>query len=643
MLLKLRGGLDSFLVTILLGLLIGAFAIWGIGPNMLAGSNQTIATVGETDIPTNRYFSQVQSRAQQMQLQFGGQISTPEIIRMMRLDEQILQQLIVDASIAEHMSQLGMRAGDNLVRNEMGTFEGFLLPDGTLSKEMIQQALTSAGVTEKDFLNDVRNGVSRRHLLGSLLPENALPRYFAEKLYVWEAERRRATMLNIAASDITDIAAPTEEEITAYYDNNQASYMAPERRSYSYIMLTPAQFADTVEVTEEDIQDSYDARAAEYIQPERRALQQVNFADMATAGAFISAISADSNFVEAATAVSDFTADEIDLGEFAKDDIAVTYDEATADAVFSLTEGGITAPLEAFNGYSVFKVVSITPSKTTTLEEAREEIVTAYKADEAIELMYDFLPNLEEAVADDPTLTVIAEKLSLPLATVTSVDVRGQSEAGSAAVTSEVENTVLQQAFRSTEGQEIELLDLDPTDSTKGVYLVFVDTLTETALRPLGDVRSDVVDAWTARAKQEKAGELAEIAKERLLAGAEAEALAEELGGTSFTAKNIVRTGGENASLSNNIRRLIFETPKGTIDFERAADGNGYIVVRVDEVTPGDATANAQAVDARLAELNTQMSDDIFAQYQAHLLSSYPPIVNRTLQQQLFADPAAQE
>ncbi|MBV1900728.1 MAG: SurA N-terminal domain-containing protein, partial [Kordiimonadaceae bacterium] len=206
MLLKLRGGLDSFFVTILLGLLIGAFALWGIGPNMLSSANQSIASVGDTEIPTNRYFNRVQSRAQALQEQFGGQLTTPEIIRMMRLDEQILQQLLVDAAVSEHMSSLGMRASDELVRKELATIDAFILPDGSLSKEMIQQALISNNLSEKEFLNEIRTGVSRRQLLQSMLPENALPRYFAEKLYIWEAERRRATLVNLPADAITNIA-----------------------------------------------------------------------------------------------------------------------------------------------------------------------------------------------------------------------------------------------------------------------------------------------------------------------------------------------------------------------------------------------------------------------------------------------------
>ncbi|MBL4639981.1 MAG: SurA N-terminal domain-containing protein [Kordiimonadaceae bacterium] len=649
MLLKLRGGLDSFLVTILLGLLIGAFALWGIGPNMLSSANQSIASVGDTEISTNRYYSQVQSRAQAMQAQFGGQLSTPDIIRLMRLDDQILQQLLIDAAIEEHISTLGMRASDALVRKELETIEGFLLPDGSLSKEMIQQALISNGLSEEDFLNDVRNGVSRRQLLQSMLPENALPKYFAEKLYTWEAERRRATMINIPADAVKDLPEPTEEEIAELYENTKAGYMTPERRSYSYILVSPALFADTIDVSEEDIQAAYDARLSEYQQPEKRDLQQVSFTDEAVAKAFITEVEGGADFAEAGAAVTDFTADEINLGVFTKTDIENTYDTATADAVFALDDGGITAPLSAFSGFNVFKNTATTVAVTRTLDDVRPEIEKAYKEEEAIELMYDFLPELEEAVADEADLVAIAAnenvaaKIALSVATVSDVTSRGLSLLGASAVTSQEEATIMQHAFRSTTEEDLQLTDIDPNDAAKGVYLIKVSTIAETAQQPLEDVRTDVAAAWTANERQAKAGDLAETAKTRLAAGDDPELIAVELGGTSFDAKNVVRTAGVNSSLANNIRQLIFDTANGGIDLEKAADGNGYIVVRVDEVTPGDVAANTAAVVKRLTELNTQMSQDIYAQYQAYLQSSYPPVVNRALQKQLFSENSQQQ
>ncbi len=102
MLLKLRGGLDHFLVTILLGVLIAAFAIWGVGPGMLNSATNTVATVGSTDVPTAKYVNAVQRRAQNLQQQFGGQFDTAQIINLMRIDQQILNQMVAEAAVKEH-------------------------------------------------------------------------------------------------------------------------------------------------------------------------------------------------------------------------------------------------------------------------------------------------------------------------------------------------------------------------------------------------------------------------------------------------------------------------------------------------------------------------------------------------------------
>jgi len=641
MLLKLRGGLDSFFVTILLGLLIGAFAIWGIGPNMLSSVNQNIATVGDTEVSTNRYYSQVQNRAQQLQAQFGGQFTTPDIIRMMQLDEQILQQMIAAAAVTEHMSELGLRAGNDLIREELKKYEGFALPDGTISKEMIRQALSSNGISEAEFMDETRRSITLQHLLESFAADDTASRDFAEQLYVWQAERRRASMINIQASDIT-VADPTEQEIQDYYDLNKSAYMSPERRSYTYLMITPALFSDRVEVQEEDIISLYDSRSDEYIKTEKRGLLLASFAEKAAADAFITAVSSGADFAEAAASVTDFTEEEIKLGDYTRATIESDFDADTAAAVFTVAENGITAPLKAFNGWNVFKVNSITAGSEKTLEDVRSTLIADYKSEEAINLMYDFLPDLEEALADDPALPAIAEKLSLELASVTSVDSRGVTAVGLPAVTQQNEARILSDAFQKEVGIEPELTDIDPTDSEKGVYLIQVNNITESAEQELETVKVNVLDAWKAEKKQAKAGELAETARERLQNGEDAEAVGTEIGGTSFAAKNVARTGDENSNLSANIRNLIFDLAKGSTGSERAADGNGYVVVRVEDVIPGDPSKDQKAIDTSLTTLNSSFKDEIYAQYESYLRQKYRPVVNRAMQKQLFADTANQ-
>jgi len=638
MLLKLRGGMNSFFVTALLGVLIASFAIFGIGSSAFTSSNQQVASVGDTPISTQTYYNRVQNRARALQAQYGAQYSVQQLIQQLRLDQNVLQQMLADAASAEHLSKLGMRAGNDALREELESYEGFVLPDGTLSKEMVLQALNNTGLTRSEFMNEVRRGISQRHLAQSFIAENMVPRAYAETLYVWQAERRRATMIDIKAADIANIAQPTEEELQTYYDLNKGAYRTEERRTYNYVIVSPKQFMTEIEIEEDQIVAEYDARRDDYIKPEQRGLQQVSFADKAAADAFLIAVKSGADFVEAGASVTEFSAEEIELGDFAKSEIVNDYGDGAAEEIFALADGGVTEPIEGFGSWNVFKVASITAAQESTLEDVREEITTVLKEVKAEDRMYEVIDAISEAMAEESELSAIANVTGLTLATVSNVNRRGQSEDGDAAATQSEEFTILGEAFSQELGTEADMLDLDPRDSAKGVFMVEVSEIKEPADRVLEDVKSDVTTAWLSEKRLLKAAEIAETARERLANGEEAEAIAVDLNGTSFEAKNVVRTGETGSSLSSNIRRLIFDLNKDGIDVERASDGNGYVVVRVDEVTPGDPTSKAEAIDTLLAQMNNEALNEVFYQYQSYLSKTLDVKVNTALQQSLFTE-----
>ncbi|MBV1887507.1 MAG: hypothetical protein KUG61_10525, partial [Parvibaculaceae bacterium] len=222
------------------------------------------------------------------------------------------------------------------------------------------------------------------------------------------------------------------------------------------------------------------------------------------------------------------------------------------------------------------------------------------------------------------------------------VNARGVTATGTAATTQASEYTILREAFSREQGIEADMVDLDPSDGSKGVFLVEISEINEPAERLLEDVKPEITTAWTQEKRLEKAAEIAEFAKTRLAAGEDAEAIALDLNATSFEAKNVARTGDNNSSLASNIRRLIFDLDQGVIDYERAADSDGYVVIRVEEVIPGEPATRTAAVDTLLTQLNTQVVDEIFIQYQGYLLKEFDISVNTVLQQSLFADTAQQ-
>ncbi len=636
MLLKLRGGLNSFFVTLLLGVLIAAFAIWGVGPGMLGSNTNNVAVVGDTTVPTKQYATNVQRRAQQLQQQFGGQISTDQIIGMMGLDMQVLNQMVTDAAVTEHMRELGLRATSDQIVEELHQLEAFITPDGKFSRPMLEQALIRAGLTEKELLEDIRRSVTRAQLLDSMTTGSIASRAEASALHTWLAERRRAEIINFAASDITDFEAPTEEELQKRYEAQKASYMTPYRRSYHYIALTPEQFADKVEITESDLEAAYENNLSDYVQPELRSLMLATFPDQDTAKQFVTDVNGGKDFSETAVALTEFTAEELDLGDQSQADISADFGEMAAEHVFATDVNALAGPFEGVAGWQVFKVTSVTKGETRTMDDVRAELTEKLTTEHAIDKMFDILPDVEDTLAETGSLDSVAEKHGLILATVTKVDERGQDENGKQIITQKNEFFVLRDAFQQEVGQEAILKDLDPSDTTAGSYFLEVTDVIDPQQKSFEDVKAEVRAAIETERKQAKAGELAEKAKEQLLAGGESESIATELGGTSFTAKNVARKGGDESSLSPNIRNLIFELAKGDVDTESAADGNGYVVVRVDDIIPGDPDGASIAVDQLEQKLKEDMAGELMIQYQKYLMDRFEPQVNTALARKVF-------
>lgn len=636
MLLKLRGGLNHFLVTILLGLLIAAFAIWGIGPGMLSGSNQYVAKVGDTEVSTNRFFNLVQQRAQALQIQFGGEFSTPQLVQMMRLDQQVLGQMIVDAAVKEHISSMGLRATDDQLAAELRNIEAFKMPGGGFSPELMQQALISNNISQLELFQDLRSAVTRTQLIDSFVVEDMISREMANELYTWQAERRGAAMINFGTDELPEVEAPTEEQIAEFYEANKAGYMTPERRSYDYLLLTPEFFEAEVEIPEGEIERIYEQRSDEFAASEIRSVFQVSFDTEQQALEFVTEVNGGADFTEAAVSMSDFAANEIDLGDNTRSDIEAEFGAEAAEIVFGLAENTPSTPTEDIAGWSVFMVSSITRIEGQSFEEVQAELEQEYRSEQAIDIMFDFQGRIDEAMEATGVLSEIAQNVGLTLATVTDIDAQGRSIDGSPAVTQQNEYIVQSAAFREELGAEPTITDINPTDATQGFYLFELTDVKAPGEQPLEEVRTRVVSDWTAEKQRERAGEIADTAVARLQAGESAEVVAEDLGGVSFEAKNVARTADNSSNLAANIRRLIFDLEVGEVESAAAADGNGYVVVKVLDKTSGNPETAEGQVNALLDQLNADFQEELFAQYQTYLTELYPAEVNNLLIQELF-------
>lgn len=634
------GKIRNILASALFGVLIASFAIWGVGGGMFVSSNRVIATVGDTNIETADLIRNVDNQARQYQQQYGGAVSTQDIIQGLQLHTRALQQMISSGAITDSATSLGLRGTDKQLAEEMLKIDAFQpIKKGIIDRETMLQTLQNVGMTYSKYEKDTKNIIAQEQLIGALTAATPVSRSLAEQLYTYRSETRTATLLALPGTIVKNIPDPQEGELESYYEAQKAAYMAPEYRSYKYVLLTPESFEDKIEIDEEKLLEEFEYKQSEYSIAATRTMQQVSLETKEAADIFIARIKAGEDFAKVAVDLSEFTEEEITLPQSDYEQVEADFSKETADVVFGLSIGEMSEALEGPAGWSFFKIVSMTEGSSKSFEEVRGELAAVYVKDQAINLLYEFTEKVEEALAEGGNLTEISTQLNIPMATLTEIDAQGRGKDGQSGILTEAGGIILRAAYQGEIGDFLELKDMNANADDRRMYLLELTDVIEPAQKIYEAVLGELRVNWEAEMRQKEIGRIAEAVLERVRNGDNSDALAVEYDGTSYAAKNIRRSGNTDSNISPNLRRLIFSMKIGQSDMELAADGDGYIIAKLDAIKAGDVESNQGQIDVILAELETSMGNELMAQYQANLGKELEITVNEPLFQQTFNTP----
>src|SRR5262249_17485243 len=99
------GWLGKTVMAVVVGCLLIAFGIWAIGAISRNLGRGTVATIGRTEITTDHFRQLYNERLQLLGRRFNRPI-TPEQARAFGLDQQLLNELIANATLDERARQL---------------------------------------------------------------------------------------------------------------------------------------------------------------------------------------------------------------------------------------------------------------------------------------------------------------------------------------------------------------------------------------------------------------------------------------------------------------------------------------------------------------------------------------------------------
>lgn len=626
----------SIVVKLLLGLLVLSFGAWGIGDYIQGGAvNQSVATIGDREISSQEYSTEFQREMNRLQRIFGNNLDAG-MARSLGIQQSVLNRMIQAEIFTAAAKDYGMMVTDKTVLQQIQSMESFRGMTGNFDRDMFRQTINNAGYTEDMFVALIRGDLSRSYLLNSFENGAAASDTMLKAIYGYREETRAAEIVQIPDAAFADVAEPTDAEIIAYHQENAAQFMAPAYRALSYIHLAAADLAHEIVVSEEDIVAAYEAREDEFVSVTRRNLEQAIFATEDEANAALGLIASGRSFTDVAAELTGLGADALSLGWINRDEL---INEQLADAAFTLGVGDISPAIESLLGWHILNVVDAEDETRQTLSEVRDQLKGDIALEKAVDSLFTLANAVDDQMASGATLEDASRALNLPLVRLDGIDAAGFNRAGDA-VDELPSGEFLRVAFTTPVGEESPLTE----SNDDSYFMVRVDSVTESALRPLDTVRDKVLAAILADRRKAGAEAAASAIVDAINGGMSMlDALAQAAIGADTAiigAPSFKRNGdgdGAPAELPRGLSTILFDQAVGQGGYDRGARGfDGFVVGRVSAVKPADFTTNTEMADTLSTELATGIRSDLMDQLAAALQDTYTVSINQNVLDQLF-------
>lgn len=636
-----------FVMFILFGMLIVSFGFWGIG-DMLRMNRGTVEVahvggihipiygyVGGTSVTVEEVRDSFNRQLEAIQRQTGQRPDTEQAVRFglhMRALEETVQRAVLEQAIRE----FGLSVNDEEIRAAIAQNPAFQGAGGKFDPMQYRARLSSARISEPQYVTDVRRQIAASQLFGVVRAEGLAPKILRDDIFRLEGEKRVAETLYIPDAIVTDVPKPTTEQLTAYFDANKAKFQIPEFRAFSYVMLTLDDVADKVSVSADQIRQEYDSRTAEFQATEKRDVDQVMADTEDKAKAVTAAVAAGKSLEDAAKDALGKSGAVIKLGVVEKKDLPPG---PLADGIFALPAGTSTTPIQSPLGWHVVRVNKLEPGKVTPFDEVKDKIEKDLRAQMMPDLLLKLVNDFEHALGKSQSMAAAAQELGIKVRTVENANAQGNDPAGKPVVVGPGSTELLQTAFATREGTESELVE-----TPHGEYFVVrTDRVTPSRTPVLSEVEPKVIEAWQAAERHRLAGEKVKAALEKANAGGDLGAEAKALGLELRTTKPVTRFDADAGSYLTQpaVVELFKLQPGKAVSIPTA---EGAVIVRLKEVQAVDAAKEADALDRFGKQLDSMMANDLILEFVTALRMKYGVAVNQAVFAEAFkSDPTQQQ
>ena len=587
-----QGIVGKAIMTVVMGLIIVSFVIWGVGDMLRGFTASTVASVGGAKISAQEYHVAYDRMIQQYQRRLRRPFTNEEA-RQIGLDRSVLQQLLSEAAVDEEARKLGLNISDDALREIITSNPDFRDKSGAFDPARFADALRNMDLTERGFVSELRQQALRQFIVAALTTGIAAPKAEVTAEADYEGQTRSVDYFLLPAAAAGEIGAPSDEALKTFFNDRKSSYRAPEFRAMDVLALEPETIANPAEVSDADAEAAYAKIAGKdprFGAPEKRDLQQILYPNEADASAAEAKLKAGASFDDLVKERG-LKPEDTDLGETTKD---AMLDKAEADAVFALPQGGVSEVLKSQFGPVIVRVKGITPSTMKPFAEVADEVkrqVSASRAGDKIQALHD---KIEDLRVSGKSLIEAAKAVGLTGQSIDAVDAQGLDPKG-APVNLADKAELLRAAFASDVG-----LDEAPINTKDGGFVWFDITKVDPAHDlTFEEAKPEVEKQWRAEEVDKALAGKADDLVKQIKAGGSIADLAKSAGAEAKSAQDVHRA--EQTSLPEAVVAAIFREPADGAGSSATPDGRVVFKITADKTPPVDfADARVKAMASQL-------------------------------------------
>lgn len=594
-----------------LGVIALAFALGDITGLQTGGaSGTTVAKVGGETVTEVDLTRRVQDELR------GAQQSNPAV-NMSQLVaaggvEGVLDRMLNGLALQAFGEDQGMAVSRALIGSELRNIPALQGPTGKFDQAIYEQVLARNRLTDAQVQSDIARETMVQFLLRPQMGASQVPQSLALPYASLLLERRAGQVAVIPAAAMPSGAAPTDADVQDWYKRNVARYSLPERRIARYAIVTPELVKARATPTEAEITAAYNGEKARWAARENRTVSLVTVLDQKAADALAAKVRGGTSVADAARAAG-LEARRLD----GQDKAALTQatSAGVADALFAAPRGGVIGPVRGSIGFVVGKVENVAQVAGKSLSDARSTIVAELTQKKTADALASIRDALEDSIADNANFSELVADQKLTAVTTPALTATGGDPEKPEAQPDPALIPILSAAFQSEEGDDPQVVQ---TAADGSFALVALDRIVRAAPRPLASVRDQVVEDLTADRARRAARAAASKALAAINKGASLDKALADAGVRGGKVERLVAARSQvNADPRgpNPVLALMFSMKGGTAKMLEAPAGNGWLIVKLEQITPGDAAKVPQVVTATRRDLGRVVGGEYAQQF----------------------------